>query len=117
MATSAVSLVASSHADARATGRSEPPGRAATISAAINEMRLPGRSTQARTFTGATGIAPRMSIVTRPMRNARVGGEFLDELGHQGQWRRAVLDLGIPVASGVVGGLEDLGIAVGASRR
>ena len=46
-----------------------PPGRAASISAANSEMRLPGRSTQARTRTGATGIAPRMSIDTLAMRN------------------------------------------------
>ena len=59
---------ASSHADARDTPVGTA-GRAASISAASNEMRLPGRSTQARTRTGATGIAPRMSIDTRPMRN------------------------------------------------
>jgi hypothetical protein len=32
-------------------------------------MRDPGRSIRARTRTGVTGIAPRMSSVSRPTRN------------------------------------------------
>ncbi len=46
-----------------------PSGLGASISAAIIEMRAPGRSTQARTRTGVTGMAPRMSRVSRPTRN------------------------------------------------
>ena len=48
MATSLVSEVARSHAETRATGRSESTG---VISAHISEMRAPGRSVQARTRT------------------------------------------------------------------
>ena len=62
MAASAVSEVASAHAETRATGRS------ADISADSRQMRLPGRSTRARTRTSVTGIAPRMSKVILPMR-------------------------------------------------
>ena len=51
-----VSLVASSQAVTRATVRELSSGRSTTISATSNAIRAPGRSTQARTFTGATGI-------------------------------------------------------------
>ena len=71
MAASAVSLVASSQELTRATALSVPSGRVASISAITIEMRVPGRSTQARTFTGATGMAPRMSSTSRPTRSAR----------------------------------------------
>jgi hypothetical protein len=64
-----VSLVASSHAVSLATARSPPSGRGANISAAIIEMREPGRSTHARARSRATGMAPRMSSVNRPTRN------------------------------------------------
>ena len=69
MAASAVSLVASSQELTRATALSVPSGRVASISATTIEMRAPGRSTQARTFTGATGMAPRMSSTSRPTRS------------------------------------------------
>ncbi len=79
-----MSLVASAMPKpGRPAVRAVAGGRA--ISAASSEIRVPGRSTQARTLTGATGIAPRMSSVSRPMRSATAGGVFLDELRHQRQ--------------------------------
>ena len=68
MTASAVSLVVSNHALTRASARSAPC--TARISATAMVIRAPGRSTQARTFTGATGIAPRMSSTNRPTRNS-----------------------------------------------
>ena len=65
---SAVSPVANNHAETPATVRCEPSGRVADISAASSEIRAPGRCTQARTRTGATGIGPRMSSTSRPIR-------------------------------------------------
>ena len=68
VAASAVSEVPSAQAVTRATVRGAPSGRSADISADTIAMRLPGRSTRARTRTSLTGIAPRMSRLTRPMR-------------------------------------------------
>jgi hypothetical protein len=69
VATSLVSDGASSQAVTLATVRSLPVGAFAVISAAISEILAPGRSTHARTLTGATGTAPRRSRVTRAMRS------------------------------------------------
>ena len=89
---------AGTHAVTRATDRWVPSGRATTISAAIIEMRVPGVPPHARTRTGATGIAPRMSSAAARCVAGTVR-EFLDELGHQRQRRRTVLDFGSPVAA------------------
>jgi hypothetical protein len=60
----------------RATARAGPRSRSARgyrplagdISATIMQMREPGRSTQARARIGVTGIAPRMSRLSLPIR-------------------------------------------------
>jgi len=91
---SAVSLVASSHAVTLATTRSPPSGLGASISAAINEMRAPGRSTHDRSRSRVTGMAPRMSR-GQPS-DAQTGiaralfdepGALFDELCHQRERR------------------------------
>ena len=79
--------VASSHAvtpgDRR--GRRRPAG--ATSRRTSARCARPVASTQARTFTGATGMAPRMSSVSRPMRSAGPGAANSSiGLGHQRQW-------------------------------
>ena len=67
-ATSAVSVTVTSQAVSRATARADPSGRSARISATIMDTREPGRSTHAVARTGLTGIAPRMSRLSRAIR-------------------------------------------------